>query len=115
MDLVMATARPLRRFDIYLVNLEPKIGSEMRKVRPCLIVSPDDMHGFVRTVIIAPMTSSLHNYPMRVPIRFQRKVGEVALDQVRAVDRTRLLRRLGAADYATSTMVAERLVEMFTL
>ena len=115
MDLVVAPAKPLRRFDIYLVNLEPTVGSEMRKVRPCLVVSPDEMHGFVRTVIVAPMTSAVHGYPMRPPIRFQRKTGEIALDQIRAIDRGRLLRRLGAADRATAAIVADKLVEMFTL
>jgi mRNA interferase MazF len=113
--LVMARAAPIRRFDIYLVNLDPTIGAEMRKSRPCLVVSPDDMHRHIRTVIVAPMTSSVHGYPTRVAIRFQRKDGEVALDQLRAIDRARLVRRLGAADRAISATVAARLVELFTL
>ena len=107
--------RPPRRFDVYLVNLEPTLGSETRKVRPCLVVSPDEMHEFVRTVIVAPMTSNARDYPTRVPIRFQRKTGQIALEQIRAVDRERLVRRLGAADGATASAAAERLVEMFTL
>jgi mRNA interferase MazF len=111
----MARAAPLRRFDIYLVNLDPTIGAEIRKSRPCLVVSPDDMHRYIRTVIVAPMTSSVRGYPTRVAIRFQRKDGEVALDQIRAIDRARLVRRLGAADRATSATVATRLVELFTL
>jgi mRNA interferase MazF len=115
MALVMARQSPVRRFDIYLVNLDPTVGSEIRKTRPSLIVSPDEMHRHLRTVIIAPMTSVVRGYPTRVPIQFRRRNGEVALDQLRAVDRERLVRRLGAADRGTAAQVAAKLTEMFVL
>ncbi len=115
MALVVARQSPLRRFDIYLVNLDPTIGSEIKKTRPCLVVSPDEMHRHLNTVIIAPMTSAIRGYPTRVSIRFRRRQGEVALDQIRAVDQARLVRRLGAADRATATQVAAQLTELFVL
>jgi mRNA interferase MazF len=115
MELVVARRRPIGRFEIYLVGLDPTLGSEMQKMRPCLVVSPDEMNRHVSTVIVAPMTRASRGYPTRVPIRFQRKEGEVALDQLRAVDQSRLARRVGAADRPTAMAVAARLVEMFTL
>ena len=112
----MVAIRPtVRRFEIYLFTLDPTMGSEIRKTRPCLIVSPDEMNEHVRTVIIAPLTRGAQAYPSRVPIRFQRKSGAVALDQLRTVDKLRLVRRLGAADGETAASVAARLVEMFVL
>lgn len=111
----MAGPSAIRRFDIFLVNLDPTVGSEIRKSRPCLVVSPDEMHDHVRTVIVAPMTGTLRDYPTRVAIRFQRRQGEVALDQLRAIDKARLVRRLGAADRSTAAEVAARLQEMFAL
>jgi mRNA interferase MazF len=111
----MARQSPVSRFDIYLVDLDPTIGAEIRKTRPCLVISPDEMHRHVRTVIIAPMTSAVRNYPTRVPIRFRRRQGEVALDQLRAVDQSRLVRRLGSANRPTAAQVSARLVEMFAL
>lgn len=111
----MALVGRARRFDIVLVNLDPTVGSEIQKTRPCLIVSPDEMNRHLRTVIVAPMTTGGQAYPSREPIRFQRKQGHVALDQVRAVDRDRLVKRLGAADKLTAAAVAAKLVEMFAL
>jgi mRNA interferase MazF len=111
----MARQKPVSRFDIYLVNLDPTTGAEMRKTRPCVIISPDEMNHHIGTVIIAPMTSAVHHYPTRVPIRFRRRQGEVALDQLRAVDRSRLIRRLGAADGDAAAQISARLVEMFVL
>lgn len=111
----MARQNPLSRFDIYLVNLDPTVGAEIRKTRPCLVISPDEMHRHVRTVIVAPMTSAVRNYPTRVPIRFRRRQGEVALDQLRAIDQSRLVRRLGVADRAAAVQVSARLAEMFAL
>ena len=105
----------IRRFDIVLVSLDPTVGSEIRKTRPCLVVSPDEMNRHVGTVIVAPMTRATKPYPTRVPIRFRRKNGQVALDQLRTVDKARLVRRLGAADAATAATVADVLVEMFSL
>ena len=83
------------RFQVYLVNLDPTVGREIRKTRPCLIVSPDEMNHHIRTVIIAPMTTKGQPYPTRVACRFQGKNGQVVLDQIRTVDRARLIRRMG--------------------
>jgi mRNA interferase MazF len=102
-----------RRFDVMLVTLDPTVGSEIRKTRPCLVVSPDEMNRHVRTIIIAPMTTSERAYPTRVPISFQGKSGQVALDQIRAVDRARLVRQVGQADPQTSEAVSDTLVAMF--
>jgi mRNA interferase MazF len=84
-----------RRFDIYLVSLDPTIGSEIRKTRPCLVVSPDEMNRHIQTVIVAPLTAKARLYPTRVPCRFQGKHGQIVLDQIRTVVRTRLTKRLG--------------------
>ncbi|MBK8457355.1 MAG: type II toxin-antitoxin system PemK/MazF family toxin [Phyllobacteriaceae bacterium] len=101
------------QFSIWLVNLDPTIGSEIKKTRPCLIVSPDEMNAWLRTIIIAPMTTARKSYASRVPIHFEDKDGEVALDQIRTIDRARLIRRLGRATEPTAQAVADTLVEMF--
>ncbi len=85
----------VRRFDVFLVSLDPTRGREIRKARPCLVVSPDEMNRHIGTVIVAPMTTKGRDYPTRVPCTFQGKKGQVVLDQVRTVDKTRLVRRLG--------------------
>ena len=102
-----------RRFDIWLVSLDPTEGSEIRKTRPCLVVSPDEMNNWLRTVIVAPMTTAERSYPTRVPIAFARKNGQVALDQIRTIDKSRLARRLGKSDEATARAVCATLGEMF--
>jgi mRNA interferase MazF len=101
------------RFDVYLIALDPTRGSEIRKTRPCLIVSPDDMNDHIRTVIIAPMTTKGRLYPSRVPCTFQGKSGHVVLDQVRTVDKTRLIRRLGSISVDVQQKVLNILQEMF--
>ena len=103
----------VRRFDVWLVTLDPTVGSEIRKTRPALVVSPDEMNTHIATVIIAPMTTKGRNYPTRVPCTFQGKSGEVVLDQLRTVDKTRLVKRLGAVDARTSDAVLDTLAEMF--
>lgn len=103
------------RFDVVLVNLNPTVGSEVRKTKPCLVVTPDEMNGPLRTVIVAPMTSTLRPYAMRVPIRFQRKNGMVMLDQLRGIDKARIVRRLGTATEETARRVSATLVEMFVM
>jgi len=103
-----------RRFEVWLIALDPTIGVEIRKTRPCVVISPDEMNRHLGTVIIAPLTSTIRSYPMRVRIRFQSRDGEVALDQLRAVDRSRLLRRLGALSSDATHRVVETLVEMFS-
>jgi mRNA interferase MazF len=103
----------LNRFDVHLVELDPVRGSEINKVRPCVVVSPDEMNHHLRTVIVAPMTTTIRGYPSRVTCRFRRKQGEVVLDQIRAVDSARLVKRLGALDAATGGRVLAVLGEMF--
>ncbi len=102
------------RFDIWLVSLDPTKGSEIRKTRPCLIVSPDEMNQWLRTVIVAPMTTAERSYPSRVTISFQGRKGQVALDQLRTIDKTRLVKRLGKSAEGAAGEVSDRLVEMFT-
>jgi len=104
----------VRRFDVWLIGLDPTQGSEIRKTRPCVVVSPDEMNRHVRTVIIAPMTSARRGYPTRVDITFQRRKGQVVLDQIRAVDKSRLVRKLGRLPEARARDVADVLVEMFS-
>ena len=100
--------------EIWLVSLDPVIGSEIQKTRPCLVISPDEMNRHLRTVIVAPMTTAERPYPTRVTVAFQGKRGQIALDQIRAVDRQRLVRKLGAVSAKTAHAVASRLVEMFS-
>ena len=111
----MAVVGAIGRFDIVLVNLDPTIGAEINKTRPCLVVSPNEMNRHIRTVIVAPMTTVLRQYPSRVAVKFQRKNGQVALDQIRTIDKARIVRRLGSAERNTCAAVAAALVEMFDL
>lgn len=103
----------IRRFDVYLINLDPTIGSEIKKVRPCVVVSPDEMNRHIRTVIIAPMTTKGQPYPTRVSCRFAGKQGQIVLDQLRAVDRARLVKRLGAIPSVARQQLLATLAEMF--
>ena len=84
------------RFDVFVVNLDPTVGSEIRKARPCVIVSPDEMNRYVRTVVVAPLTTAGRTYPSRVPVSFADRRGQVVIDQLRTVDKARLAKRLGA-------------------
>jgi len=102
-----------KRFDVYLVNLDPTVGSEIRKARPCLIVSPDEMNQHIATVIVAPMTTKGRDYPSRVLCTFQGKGGQVVLDQLRSVDKARLAQRLGRIDKGTQEDVLSTLAEIF--
>ena len=103
----------IQRFDVWLVALDPTVGSETKKTRPALVVSPDEMNAHIATVIIAPMTTKGRDYPTRVPCSFQRKSGQVVLDQIRTVDKIRLTRRLGRLDATTSDAVLDTLAELF--
>ena len=103
----------INRFDVCLVNLDPTIGSEIRKIRPCLVVSPNEINHNIRTVIVAPMTTKGQPYPTRVACRFKGKEGQVVLDQIRTVDQSRLVRKLGNIDRKTATNVLKLLQEMF--
>jgi mRNA interferase MazF len=102
-----------RRHQVWLVTLDPAHGAEIQKARPCLVVSPDEMNRHLRTVIIAPMTTVTRPYPTRVAVRFQGKRGQVALDQLRAVDQQRLVRKLAEITARTAQDVSATLVEMF--
>jgi mRNA interferase MazF len=101
------------RFRVCLVSLDPTIGTEINKTRPCLVISPDEMNRRIRTVIIAPMTTSRHAYPTRVSCRFAGKQAEIVLDQIRTVDQSRLIKELGRIDPATARRVTAILQEMF--
>lgn len=101
------------RFGVYQVRLDPTLGSEIKKTRPCLIVSPDEMNRRLRTVIVAPMTPAGQPYPTRVPCSFGGKTGQVALDQIRTVDKSRLVHHVGALDDGTGRRVLDVLARMF--
>jgi mRNA interferase MazF len=103
----------VKRFEVYLVSLDPTMGSEIKKTRPCLIISPDEMNRYIATVIVAPMTTQGQSYPTRVPCRFQGKDGQVVLDQIRTVDKARLIRRLGHIGASAQKAVLAVLAEMF--
>lgn len=103
----------VNRFDVYLVNLDPTLGSEIQKTRPCLVVSPDVVNHNIATVIVAPMTTQGKAYPTRVPCRFKGKDGLIVLDQLRTVDKIRLVRRLGRVSLETQKEVLAVLAEMF--
>ncbi len=107
-------AKSPRRDEVWLVALDPTRGSEIQKTRPCLVVSPDEVNQHLRTIIIAPMTTTERPYPTRVAVAFQGKRGQVALDQIRAVDRDRLVRRLGSIGPRTVTAVFSVLAELFS-
>jgi mRNA interferase MazF len=101
------------RFDVFLVNLDPTIGSEIQKTRPCVVISPNEMNRYLRTVIIAPLTSKGRDYPTRVPCRFDGKDGQAVLDQIRTVDKTRLVRKLGQLESDTQDQILDSLAELF--
>jgi mRNA interferase MazF len=101
------------RFDVFLVHLDPTVGSEIRKTRPCAVISPDEMNRFIRTVIVAPLTSRGRSHPTRVECRFDKKDGQVVLDQIRTVGKARLIRKLGRLDETTQKHVLNGLAEMF--
>ena len=103
----------MKRFDVYLMNLDPTIGSEIRKTRPCLIISPDEMNRHIKTVIIAPMTSAGKDYPSRVPCNFRKKQGQIVLDQIRTLDKSRLIKKLGSIDSKAQLEVIATLQRLF--
>lgn len=103
----------LRRFDVVLVRLDPVEGSEIAKTRPCVVVSPDELVGVLRTVLVAPMTTSERSWPFRVPCRFRNRDGFVAIDQIRAIDKSRVVRRLGTLPPATRSKLLSTLQEFF--
>jgi len=103
------------QYEVYLVNLDQTIGSEIKKTRPCVVISPDEMNRHLATVIIAPLTSKSHDYPSRIEVRFQKKRGWIVLDQIRTVDKRRLVKKMGMIDEATrqktKSIIREMLVD----
>jgi mRNA interferase MazF len=85
----------INQYDIILVNLDPTIGSEIKKTRPCVVISPDEMNKYLKTVVIAPMTSNSKNYPTRVQVKHENKIGRIVLDQIRTIDKQRIIKHLG--------------------
>ena len=103
----------VQRFDVFLINLDPTVGSEIQKMRPCLIISPDEMNRHIRTVIVAPMTTAGKDYPTRVRCDFQRKKGQIVLDQIRTIDKSRLIKKIGTIDPQVQAEVISTLQSMF--
>jgi len=102
-----------KRFNVYLVNLDPAVGSEIKKTRPCVIISPDEMNEYISTVIVAPLTSKFRSYPTRITCTVEGKKGQIVLDQIRTVDKTRLHKKLEKLKKRTQDKVIETLLEMF--
>ena len=102
----------INQYDVYLVNLDPTVGHEIKKTRPCLVISPDEMNNNISTVIIAPMTTKSHSYPTRIPVKFEGKNGWIVLDQIRTVDNIRLVKRLGQISKKEILAVKKMLKEM---
>ena len=103
----------MNRFEIYTINLDPTTGAEIKKTRPCVIISPDEMNQYIKTVIIAPMTTSKKSYKSRLNIKFQGKDNQIVLDQIRTVDKQRLIKKIGKITAADSQSLCNKLVEMF--
>lgn len=108
-------AAEVRRGDIFLVTLDPTLGGEIQKTRPCVVVSPDELNTYLRTFIVAPLTTGGHEYPFRVPCQFKGRAGYVVLDQIRTIDLERLVRKLGKVSESTLGQILRALQEMFTL
>ena len=104
----------VRRFDVFLINLDPTVGHEIKETRPCLVLSPDEMNRHISTIIVAPMTTKGRNYPTRVKCTFQGKRGQIVLDQIRTIDRERLVKRLGKISKRAQMEVLRILQEMFS-
>lgn len=104
----------IKRFEIYYAELDPAIGSEINKMRPCVIVSSTEINKVLNTVIIAPLTSTLRNYPSRINCLVNKKNGQIALDQIRTIDKVRLIKKIAVLDQNTSKQILETLVEMFS-
>jgi mRNA interferase MazF len=103
----------VKRFEVYLIALDPTIGSEIQKTRPCAVVSPDEMNRHIQTVIVAPMTTKGKKYPTRIECKFKGKQGQIVLDQIRTIDKTRLVKKLGELSEETQEEALRVLAEMF--
>lgn len=106
-------AMVVNRFDVYLINLDPTVGHEIQKTRLCLIISPDEMNRHTRTVIVAPMSTAGKDYPTRISCQFKKKKGQIVLDQIRTIDKTRLIKKLGSIDPETQVEVVSVLQRLF--
>ncbi|MEA3223080.1 MAG: type II toxin-antitoxin system PemK/MazF family toxin [Thermodesulfobacteriota bacterium] len=106
-------AMVVNRFDVYLINFDPTVGSEIQKTRPCLIISPDEMNRHIRTIIVAPMTTAGKDYPTRISCKFKKKKGQIVLDQIRTIDKTRLIKKLGSINPETQAEVISVLQRLF--
>jgi mRNA interferase MazF len=106
--------RAPQRDEVWLVSLDPSHGAEIKKTRPCLVISPDEMNRHLQTVIVAPLTTTIRPYPTRVSLRFQGKSGQAALDQLRAVDKQRLVKKLGMVSSSAAQQSSGVLLEMFS-
>ncbi|HAK44771.1 MAG TPA: growth inhibitor PemK [Spirochaeta sp.] len=102
----------INQYDVFLINLDPTIGYEIKKTRPCLVISPDEMNTFIKTIIIAPMTTKSRKYPTRVSVDFDNKEGWIVLDQLRTIDRQRLIKKLGKISGSEIAAVKAVLKEM---
>jgi mRNA interferase MazF len=103
----------INRFDVFLVNLDPTVGHEIQKTRPCLVVSPNEMNHNISTVIVATMTTKGRNYPTRISCSFQGKTGQIVLDQIRTIDKVRLLKKLGVISKTAQSKTLDLLQELF--
>ncbi|GMO43989.1 MAG: type II toxin-antitoxin system PemK/MazF family toxin [Termitinemataceae bacterium] len=102
----------MKQYEIYLVDIEPTIGHEIQKARPCVIVSPNEMNEHIETIIIVPMTTKSHKYPTRIEINFQNKTGWIVLDQIRTVDKRRLIKKIGELNKSKATEIKNIIMEM---
>jgi len=105
----------ISRFSVILVELDPTVGSEIQKTRPCLVISPDEMNKHISTLIVTPMTTKGRNYPTRVRCTFKGKIGKIVLDQVRTIDKSRVIKMMGRIDKRTQEKVCSTLSSMFSL
>ena len=105
----------VKRFEVWLINLEPTLGNEINKTRPCLVISPDVVNKHLNTITVAAMTSTIKPYPTRVTCVFQKHPGQIALDQIRSLDKIRFVKKLGVIDKRTCGMVCDLLAELFKL
>ncbi|MGB8699228.1 MAG: type II toxin-antitoxin system PemK/MazF family toxin [Thermosynechococcaceae cyanobacterium] len=103
----------VNRFDVFLINLNPTIGREIKKTRPCVVISPDEMNRHIGTVIVAPMTTRSRTYPTRIECQFQGKEGQIVLDQIRTVDKARLIKKLGQVSISEQEFLLDALAELF--
>lgn len=103
----------INRFDILLISLDPTLGAEIKKTRPCVVVSPNEMNKYISTVIVAPMTSTIKSYPTRIKVSFQDKTGNIILDQLRTIDKSRIVKKIGILEEDTALQVSSTLCKIF--